>query len=151
VSVTLSGRPSLFTDDLAETICDLLVDGLSMVQICARNDMPNRRTVLRWIERDDDFATRCARARSLQADLMDHLIQATADQCTPETANADRVKISAYQWRAAKLMPKVYGERLDINADLRTSVVTAEPLSEDEWNQQHAAGSGVAPAKRPAT
>jgi hypothetical protein len=82
---------------------------------------------------------------------MDHLIQATADQCTPETANADRVKISAYQWRAAKLMPKVYGERLDINADLRTSVVTAEPLSEDEWNQQHAAGSGVAPAKRPAT
>lgn len=86
--------------------------GESMVQICAGEDMPNRRTVLRWMSKDDDFATRCARARELQADLMDDRILELADQCTPETAPADRVKLAAYQWRASKLAPKKYGDRV---------------------------------------
>lgn len=108
----MTGRPSLYSDELAETICDLLIEGLSMVKICERDDMPNRRTVLRWMESNDAFASKCARARALQADLMDNLILETAENCTPETANADRVKISAYQWRAAKLQPKVYGDKV---------------------------------------
>lgn len=107
-----AGRPSSFSDELAETICDLLSDGLSMVTICERDDMPHRRTVQRWLENNADFATRCAHARALQADLMDHMIQSCADRCTPESAPADRVKISAYQWRAAKLLPRVYGDKV---------------------------------------
>lgn len=43
---------------------------------------------------------------------MDDLILKTAEACTPETAAADRVKISAYQWRASKLAPKKYGEKV---------------------------------------
>jgi hypothetical protein len=42
----------------------------------------------------------------LQADLMDDLILETANACTPATAQADKVKIAAFQWRASKLMPK---------------------------------------------
>ena len=42
---------------------------------------------------------------------MDDLILDTANDCTAETAQADKVKISAYQWRASKLKPKVYGDR----------------------------------------
>jgi hypothetical protein len=34
--------------------------------------------------------------------------------CTPATAQADRVKISAFQWRAAKLKPKVYGDQAEV-------------------------------------
>ena len=41
-------------------------------------------------------------------------ILAVADACTVETAAADRVKISAYQWRAAKLAPRKYGDRQQI-------------------------------------
>lgn len=45
---------------------------------------------------------------------MDHKILSVADASTPETAQADRVKIAAYQWRASKLAPKRYGDKLDL-------------------------------------
>ena len=45
-------------------------------------------------------------------DQMDDRILELAENCTPETAPADRVKLAAYQWRASKLAPKKYGDRL---------------------------------------
>lgn len=104
----------MFSDELAERICDELMDGRSLVQICAANDMPNRRTVLRWMEKDEAFATKCARARTMQADLMDDKILDLAEHCTPESAPADRVKLAAYQWRASKLAPKKYGDKASL-------------------------------------
>lgn len=103
-------RPSSYTDALADEICGLLIDGESLRKVCERDDMPNRRTVMRWLETQSGFAAKCARARELQADLMDDLILDTAEATTSENAAASRVKIAAYQWRAAKLAPKRYGD-----------------------------------------
>ena len=105
-------RPSIYTEELADEICDKLTDGLSLRQICDQAGMPDRRTVIRWQASNEGFATKCARAREEQADFMDDLILDVANRCTPETAQADRVKISAYQWRASKLKPKKYGEKV---------------------------------------
>jgi hypothetical protein len=110
----MTGRPSDFTDEIATRICDLLMDGLSMRSICQADDMPHRTTVVRWLERYPEFASMYAHARTLQADLMDDMILETANACTPATAQADRVKISAFQWRAAKLKPKVYGDKAEV-------------------------------------
>lgn len=85
-----------------------------MVQICDDPRMPNRRTVLRWMEADPEFATRCARAREMQADLMDDKIISLIESVTPESAPADRVRLSALQWRASKLAPKKYGDKLGL-------------------------------------
>lgn len=105
------GRHIFYTPELGETICARLMDGESLRAICLSDDMPNRGTVVRWMEGDAEFAAKCARARVLQADLMDDMILDTALACTSETAAADRVKIGAFQWRAARLMPKVYGDK----------------------------------------
>jgi hypothetical protein len=110
----MTGRPSVFTEALADEICGRLSDGESLRRICEDAGMPNRRTVLRWLEADEAFASKYARARESQADLMDDLILDVAECCTPETAAADRVKIGAYQWRAAKLAPKKYGDKVDV-------------------------------------
>jgi hypothetical protein len=104
-------RQTLYTVELADAICERLVNGESLRQICQDEGMPNRSTVIRWMGADEAFATKCARARDEQADYMDDLILETANSCTPESAAADRVKISAYQWRASKLKPKKYGDR----------------------------------------
>ena len=106
-------RQTLYTDDLADLICERLMCGESLRQICSDESMPNRSTVMRWMASDDAFATKCARARDEQAELMDDLILDTANACTGETFQADRVKISAYQWRAAKLKPKKYGDKVE--------------------------------------
>ena len=110
----MTDRPSDFHDEIATRICDLLMDGVSLRSICELEDMPGRTTVFRWMDENPDFASRYARARMLQADLMDDLILETANACTPATAHADRVKISAFQWRAAKLKPKVYGDKAEV-------------------------------------
>lgn len=109
-----TGRPTIFSDALADTIVEKITDGLSLRTICDDAAMPNRSTVVRWLADDESFATKYARAREMQADFMDALVLDTADKCTSETAAADRVKIAAYQWRAAKLRPKAYGDRLDL-------------------------------------
>jgi hypothetical protein len=110
----MNGRASDFHDEIATRICDLLMDGVSLRSICEQEDMPGRTTVFRWMDENPDFASRYARARMLQADLMDDLILETANACTPATAQADKVKIAAFQWRASKLMPKVYGDKTEV-------------------------------------
>lgn len=82
-----------------------------MRAICLDPDMPGLRTVFDWLDEREDFRTKYARAREIQGDVMDDKILTVANECTPETAHADKVKIAAYQWRAAKLAPKKYGEK----------------------------------------
>jgi hypothetical protein len=110
-------RPSSFTREIADEICDRLLEGESMRQICSAEHMPNRATVLRWMAANQDFAAMCARAREEQADLMDDLILDEARQATPDTAQVAKVRISAYQWRASKLAPKKYGDKLQHTGD----------------------------------
>lgn len=108
------GRPTKYSPELADIICECLIEGLSLRRICEEDAFPTRSTVLRWLDLHPDFATKYARARLMQADLMDDLILEAAANVTPETAQAVRVQIGAYQWRAAKLKPKVYGDLLKL-------------------------------------
>lgn len=108
------GRPSIYSEELVDAICDRLREGESMRQICRDESMPDRRTVERWMAADAAFAAKCARAREDQGDLMDDRILSVADrtergELDPQAA---KVVISALQWRAEKLKPKVYGNRV---------------------------------------
>jgi hypothetical protein len=106
------GRPSDYTDAIADQICDALMDGQSMRAICAAEDMPNRSTVLRWLASNDDFAAKCARARELQADTIFDDIQDVADTGNAEDVQRAKLRVSTMQWRAAKLAPKKYGDKI---------------------------------------
>ncbi len=108
------GRPSLKTPELIEAICDAIADGQSLRAICEADDMPTTQTIRRWLEDDAGFVAKYARAREAQADVMDDLILTTAKACDPENAVAARVKIDAFKWRASKLKPKVYGDKLGL-------------------------------------
>jgi hypothetical protein len=80
--------------------------------------MPNKSSVLLWLRTYDEFSTQYARAREEQADAMDDEILDTARSTTNENAQAARVQIDAFKWRAARLAPKKYGDKLDINANV---------------------------------
>ena len=58
-----TGRPSLYSDELAEKIVELIADGYSERQIEAMEGMPSRRTMLRWKEERPEFCRLSARAR----------------------------------------------------------------------------------------
>ncbi len=103
------GRPSSYSDDIAETICTMLLTE-NMHQICQREGFPARSTVTRWLDEQPDFAQRCARADKYRGDTWAALVAETARACHEENAQSSKVKISAYQWLASKENAK-YADR----------------------------------------
>jgi hypothetical protein len=126
------GRPSLYSDRLAENICARIADGESLRTICVDEGYPDRGTVLRWLEQHADFASIYARAREAQADAMDEEILEAARACTAESAAADRVKIAAFQWRAERLKPKAYGSKVGLEASGSIAVTIATGVPSDD-------------------
>jgi hypothetical protein len=118
------GRPSTVTPDVAEEVCKRVANGESLRAICDDDFMPSYWSIFRALDADPSFASNYARARELQAEFVDHEIVMVARNSTPESAAADRVKLDAYKWRAARLAPKKYGDRL--NVDQKTEVTTKE-------------------------
>lgn len=144
-----AGRPSSYSPALADEICDRITEGESIYNICKSGHMPHYTTVWRWLDAHDDFASKCARARALQAEFMDHKIMEEAEKANKDNAYAVKVKIAAYQWRAMKLSPRKYGERLEVeqNTTVRTVSDTPEESAQarDKWIASH--GNGHAPTK----
>ena len=113
------GRPSKFSDALADSICEQLADKFSLRQICQKPGMPNRATVHRWMAENPAFATKCAHAREEQADYIVEDCIDIEDRTISGEINpaAARAVLSSKQWRASKLAPKKYGDRLAVGGD----------------------------------
>lgn len=76
-------RPTDFSEAIADEICELLADGVSLRAMCADNDrMPHRATIFRWLADPAHAAFRdqYARAREAQADALADEIVAIADK-----------------------------------------------------------------------
>lgn len=63
-----TGRPSLYTPELAEKICNLIRDGMSERKICALKDMPKISTLQMWKDKYPEFLEQSARARQESAE-----------------------------------------------------------------------------------
>lgn len=108
-------RPSIYSEEMGDLICERLMDGESLRKICAEDEMPSRTTVHRWMVDVEGFGSKCARAREIQADTLFDDLQDVADNGNPEDVQRAKLRVSTMQWRASKLAPKKYGEKLDLN------------------------------------
>lgn len=105
------GRPSKYSDDIAERIFEEMASGKDLVEICMADDMPNRATVYRWQVDRPEFAALYARAREALADFEFYRAKKLADECSEENVNSARVKLNHLQWRIMKVSPKNYGDK----------------------------------------
>lgn len=120
------GRFEYF-EETAEEIFELMVNGHDLVSACHILDIP-RSTVYRWMDEVPSFKTRCARAREALADYDAYRIAEIAQKTTNETCQADRVKLAALQWLASKRAPKVYGDKIEIDASVEVNRGPSEQL-----------------------
>lgn len=128
------GRPSKFTEAIADQICERLADGESLRSICQADGMPAKATVFRWLREHQPFQDQYARAREVQAEvLVDEMLTIVDEECTmvksSKHASSDddgmgntevvfdttavmrnRLRYDARKWIASKLRPKVYGD-----------------------------------------
>lgn len=115
------GRPSDFSPEIANEICDRLAKGESLKAITGsdRDDwMPSETTVRRWLAGEEDwnaeFRRQYARAREAQADAYFEEIVDIADEPVSESVEVqrNRLRMDARKWVASKLAPKKYGDKL---------------------------------------
>jgi hypothetical protein len=65
------GRPSGYSEALAEQICSLIREGLSERQISMRAGMPSERTLCRWKDAHPEFCRASMQARAAAAEAFD--------------------------------------------------------------------------------
>lgn len=107
----MTGRPSTYSEKMAEEICVRLAEGSSLVAVCKSKDTPHLSTVYKWLDQQPRFAEMYTRALEARADTHADEITAIADDMSIDPQHK-RVMIDARKWVAAKLRPRRYGERV---------------------------------------
>jgi hypothetical protein len=144
------GRPTMYTQHMANLICLRIAEGESLREIVKTEGMPERATIYEWLLRRPDFADQYTRAREEQADTLADEIIAIADE-QPEIIPVidkrtgeliehkldgaflqwQKNRIDARKWTAMKLKPKKYGERVALAGDADSPVkIEAEVQAE---------------------
>ena len=109
------GRPTSFTQEIADEICERIVDGQTMRDITALDHMPSWSTIWRWLQANDAFRAQYARAREDGADAhADRALQEalTADDSEGSRVAGARLRWDALRWHASKCAPKRYGDKV---------------------------------------
>lgn len=125
------GRPSTYTREVADKICVRLANGETLAAICRDEGMPGDSTVINWALDDrDGFAERYAHARRIQharyPDILDDLMR--EEPTTGVEAMWLRTKIDTYKWLIGKVLPKIYGDRVQVDGH----VTVTHQMSEAE-------------------
>jgi hypothetical protein len=110
IKMARTGRPSSYSRKIADEICEAIATGGALHRLCEeREGWPNERTVYRWLEANEEFRRKYARARDRQGDRMAFETVLIADE-EPDPVKA-RLRVDARKWLASKLAPKKYGDR----------------------------------------
>jgi transposase-like protein len=122
------GRPSSYTREIADLICERLANGESLREICRDAEMPSLSMVFRWINQHIEFREQYARARETQADVLADEIIDIADNASNdwmeknfkgqtqwvengEAIRRSQLRVDSRKWVAAKMKPKKYGDK----------------------------------------
>ena len=138
-------RPTTYTEETAARICEEIAAGRSVASICKDEDMPAASTVFLWLAKNPEFSERYTRAREAQADaLFDEALNiadtpadgvkikvlpsGSVEKTYGDMIEHRRLQVDTRKWAAARLAPKKYGDRLDMNVTGSLQTVSDENL-----------------------
>ena len=129
-----AGRPTDYTDDLADLICERLANGESMRSVCRDEATPAMTTVFRWLRENEEFRQQYEVAKEECADALVEDMLDIADNQASDIVMVDgiplqvkgelirsvssasvghaRLRVDTRKWAASKLKPKKYGEKI---------------------------------------
>jgi hypothetical protein len=125
-----TGRPSMFTEELAEYICDRIASSPKSVKtLCAEDDrMPDQCSINLWCWKYPTFFLQYQLAKSQQAHWMaddceeiakevDYITdQQGTQRVDPGFIASRRLMVDTKKWHASKLAPTVFGDRKAVEA-----------------------------------
>jgi hypothetical protein len=122
------GRPTKYTKELAQNICNRLAMGESLRRICRDDDFPAESTVRQWALDDyNGFYAQYARSRDIGLDAMaDEALDIADDGLNDfrlkdgappifdsEHVQRSRLRVDTRKWYLSKLAPKRYGDKIE--------------------------------------
>lgn len=128
------GRPSKYSQELADAICSELAQGYSLRTVCKPDAMPSVQTIFTWFRTYPEFLEQYTRAKQESADAMADEVIDIADNATNdwmvkhgkddqeywqlngEHVQRSRLRIETRKWLMAKMKPKTYGDKLDVES-----------------------------------
>ncbi|EGT5766519.1 DNA packaging protein [Cronobacter sakazakii] len=144
------GRPSDYTEELAEIICLRLAEGESLRSVCRDEGMPSKQAVLRWLARNESFRAQYVRAKEEGAEAIAEELFDIADdgsndwmekldkdgeavgyQLNGEHVQRSKLRIDTRKWYLSKILPKKYGDRIQHDQS-----ITFNNLSDEELDKK---------------
>lgn len=122
------GRPTKYTKELGDLICERISTGESVRSIERDENMPSGVTIYSWLldEDKEEFLKHYSRARDTQAEVIFEEIIELADKSLEDIIGDDKsdsarvqarkLQIDARHWHLSKLRPKKYGDKLDLTS-----------------------------------
>lgn len=134
------GRPTLYCDEIADKICELVATHeCGLDELCEKFDwMPDQSTVRLWRFKHSLFSAKYLQAKQSQAELFaEETFKIAAhkpiyrdaegnERIDPGYVAWQKMNVNLRQWHAAKLAPRVYGDKQHIE-----TVITHEEKIQD--------------------
>jgi len=124
------GRPSTYTQEIADEFCARIASGRYLHRVAEDADMPEERTLYRWLDDKADFRQMYVRARDIRAERSaEYLLEISDDgrndwmekhaedgECIGWTLNGEhvqrsRLRVDARKWLMSKESSK-YGDKI---------------------------------------
>lgn len=135
------GRPSDYTKETAEKLCEILSQGKSLRTACLKDDMPSIATVFKWMRDYPEFLKQYEQAKVESSEALNEVILDLGDEAInmsqgvdPKVSNAVvsayKLKADNLKWYMSKMKPKKYGDKIDHTTngkDLPTPILHGLP------------------------
>lgn len=152
------GRPSTYSQELADRICEKLAEGLSLRTVCKEDWAPALSSVFKWLREKPEFSEQYAKAKEQGALAMFEEILDIADDGTNdwmeihsadgeaigwkqngEAIQRSRLRVDTRKWALSKILPKKYGDRQQLEhtgpeggpVQMQVSQMTREELMKE--------------------
>lgn len=127
------GRPTDYSEEIADTICLQLAEGRSLNLICHDEGMPDKSTVFRWLYRHVEFRDKYRAAREAQTFCVEDELGEIADdgrndwmekhnqrgefigwQINGEAVARSKLRFEYRRWLLERMQPKRFGVKSEM-------------------------------------
>ncbi len=113
-------RPTIYNKEIADKICSRIAGGESLKRVCEDPEMPCRSIVHLWLldEEKKEFMDNYKKAVDIRTDNMfDELEEISDTDDRKESPMRSRLRVDTRKWYLSKVMPKKYGDKMDVTSD----------------------------------
>ena len=125
----MADRPTVYTPGIRDHICSTVeVSQCGMRKMC--NDdpsLPSYSTLTSWLRIYDDLASQYAAAKRIQVNAMaDDIVDISQDDSIDPSDK--RIRVDTLKWLLSKLIPRTYGDKLDVTSDGQALAVPSHQI-----------------------